>query len=1467
MIVNQSVKELSSIRTQDIETRKRHDTCVVLHLYYPEMWAGIRSYLSNLGQQFDLFVTIPYDVNISESVIWADFPQAHVYRCENRGRDVAPFLAVFSAISKLGYKYICKIHTKKSQHIVNGSLWQEDMLVKLLGSPERITQIKAALQEHPDWGMIGPQGHVVPHNYFWHKNAGNVIRLANTLDISTEPLEFSYVAGSMFWLRPEALLSILRLDLRTQDFEPEEGQIDATLAHALERCFGMVVNHSGYEIAESSLHEVRLPEIPFQFSLLIGAFQQLEQTVSQLNGQVTELNGQIAELHGQVSNLSGQVSTLKGRVSELTWQVSNKERELDEIYRSKAWRLVQVLRRIRLSLIPLGSTRARLARGTFEGLQLIRAGGFSLLFRTIREQFRQSAGKRFSRTTPLEESISTLPEPDPYVPLSEEDVDPSGVSARVIAFYLPQFHPIPENDEWWGRDFTEWTNVRKAVPNFRGHYQPRIPDELGYYDLRDIEVQRRQVELAKNYGVYGFCFYYYWFSGKRLLEHPINQYLAHPELDLPFCLCWANENWTRRWDGAEHEILIAQDYNEQEYEHFIRDIAPHFSDPRYIRVEGKPILLVYRINLIPDPQRAVEIWRAECRSMGIGEIFLVAVQSFGISDPRPFGFDAAVEFPPSYLGQAEIGKDSVSVTNPKFKGRIFDYNTAARLMINRQHQGYVAFKAVMPAWDNTARRQNEAHIFINSSPAAYQGWLEKAISYTERWLPEDKRLIFVNAWNEWAEGTHLEPDSLHGYAYLQATADALQKKTPPGRWTLLFVSHDANKGGAQQVLINTIAWFKKHTNINLKVLCLQGGEWLPRLEELADTLVLNDAGSLNSPEDLVDLVRGFCEGAPDLIYGNTIVAGSAYGWLSKLDAPLLTHLHELQSSIQKYGGPWISDAIQFSSHFIACSGPVQENLVANYGVPPEKISTIYSSIVSTRQTILDRVQKKMVRRRLGLEPNKVLIFGCGIGMPFRKGADLFIRLGEALLKTGNKNFHLYWIGNFDPSYEDPGHGRWQDHVLRIRQQGLSGYVTFLGFKENPREYLSCGDIFVLPSREDPFALVALEAADCGLPIVCFDNAGGIPDFVGEDAGYAVPLEDVQSMSEKVALLMENQQLRETLGQRAWEKLIDGFTPDVTTPHILSVCRRLAGKKPTVSVIVPNYNHAPYLEQRLKSIFDQTFKDYEVILLDDASSDQSLGVLNRYASQADTRIVQNEKNSGSPFQQWLKGIDLASSDLLWVAESDDACAPNFLQSLLPAFADSRVQLAYANSHIMNEDGEIIGDYLGTNYLSSLSTEKWKRSYKIQAEQEINDGLGIKNTILNISAVLVRRFEMDPEFRETLRNMRIAGDWYFIIHAIKHGYVVYDARKLNSHRRHSKSVIAQTVSDKRIQEFFHEFFLIQRDIIQAYCLHPDFVHKWESYLREQWNDFTGGKPFAEISVYYPFEAMKREIITLVGATHVE
>jgi glycosyltransferase involved in cell wall biosynthesis len=602
----------------------------------------------------------------------------------------------------------------------------------------------------------------------------------------------------------------------------------------------------------------------------------------------------------------------------------------------------------------------------------------------------------------------------------------------------------------------------------------------------------------------------------------------------------------------------------------------------------------------------------------------------------------------------------------------------------------------------------------------------------------------------------------------------------------------------------------------------------------------------------------FCDGTPDLIYGNTIASGQAYGWLRKLGVPILTHFHELEMSIKRYGSQWIEDVLERSSHFVACSKPVCENLINNHNVNPASISTIYASIPSDPLPSLSEDAKKHLKKELGLLQDRNLVFGCGLGMPFRKGADLFIEVARVLRQKGYDNFHFYWIGDFDWLAHDDKYGNWSDYVTELKQSELSAYVTFLGFVEKPKEYLRAADVFILPSREDPFPLVALEAADFGLPVICFAGAGGMPDFVGEDAGFVVPFGDVEAMAERVIILLADENLRHALGSRGREKLISSFTVEKTAPKILSTCRKVASKKPGVSVIVPNYNHAQYLPQRLESIFNQTYRDFEVILLDDASSDNSMEVLEKYADRVDVRIVKNEHNSGSSFRQWLKGIDLASSDILWIAESDDRCEPEFLESLLTAFDNPNVKLAYTNSYIMNEVGEIAGDYAATDYLKSLSQTKWENPYHVSAEQEINDGLGVKNTILNVSSVLFRKFTIDDKFRDTLEGMRIAGDWYFIVNAIKGGEIKHYARKLNYHRRHSESVIGKILRDKKLEIFFREFWLVQEYIFNNYQLAPDFVEKWERYLRQQWNDFCPKSSFEELENYYPFNKMREVIV---------
>jgi GT2 family glycosyltransferase len=356
--------------------------------------------------------------------------------------------------------------------------------------------------------------------------------------------------------------------------------------------------------------------------------------------------------------------------------------------------------------------------------------------------------------------------------------------SRVIAFYLPQFHPIPENDVWWGKGFTEWRNVTRARPNFEGHVQPRLPADLGFYDLRLRETYLGQVALAERYGVHGFCFYYYWFDGKRLLERPLERLLENESPGFPFCVCWANENWTRRWDGKEHDVLMAQSYGEEDDVSVIEDLSRYLRHPSYIRIGDRPLLLVYHAARFPDMRRTAETWRTECRSRGIGEIYLAMVQSFELSlarvTPDDWGFDAAVEFPPHHGGASPLEPDRV--LNPRFKGHVYDYSGTALHYMTKTPPGYRLFRTVMPGWDNTARRQDDSHIFSGSTPGAYQAWLECALRQTREQNVGDERLVFINAWNEWAESAYLEPDLTWGHGYLEATRNALdnQRVSPSG---------------------------------------------------------------------------------------------------------------------------------------------------------------------------------------------------------------------------------------------------------------------------------------------------------------------------------------------------------------------------------------------------------------------------------------------------------------------------------------------------------------------------------------------------------------------------------------------------------------------------------------------------------------------------------------------------------------
>lgn len=356
---------------------------------------------------------------------------------------------------------------------------------------------------------------------------------------------------------------------------------------------------------------------------------------------------------------------------------------------------------------------------------------------------------------------------------------------RALAFYLPQFHPTEENDAWWGRGFTEWANVAKAQPLFRGHYQPHLPADLGFYDLRLSETREAQAEMASAHGVSGFCYYHYWFQGRRVLHRPLEEVLASGRPDFPFCLCWANESWTRRWDGRSGEVLLDQTYSRQDDEEHIRYLLRCFTDCRYVTIDRRPLFLVYRAERLPEPRRIADLWRERAHEAGLPGLFLAAVEGHaGNLDPKELGFDATVEFAPDWRILASAPRlpleprpvrwmRRLAGRSPGSALQIHRYADLARLMAAKPPRRHTHFRCVTPAWDNTARRGSNGLVFVGSTPERYGAWLSDVVAETRREYHAEERLLFINAWNEWAEGAHLEPDQYWGLRYLAETRRCL----------------------------------------------------------------------------------------------------------------------------------------------------------------------------------------------------------------------------------------------------------------------------------------------------------------------------------------------------------------------------------------------------------------------------------------------------------------------------------------------------------------------------------------------------------------------------------------------------------------------------------------------------------------------------------------------------------------------
>ena len=370
------------------------------------------------------------------------------------------------------------------------------------------------------------------------------------------------------------------------------------------------------------------------------------------------------------------------------------------------------------------------------------------------------------------------------------------LNVRPIALYLPQFHPIPENDTWWGRGFTEWTNTAKAKPLFRGHDQPHVPADLGFYDLRVPETRQAQAVMAREFGIEAFCYYHYWFAGRRVLERPFAEVLESGKPDFPFCLCWANQSWTGIWHGAPGKTLIEQTYpGPVDHQAHFAALLPAFRDHRYVRVDDKPVFVIYRPMEIPNLAGAMAIWRTAAAKAGLAGFYLVGVESDEHRNwiPAEYGFDAVIRsrLParkgwPTWNRPLEKVAHKLKQWQSRLNGEtpstvygptVHAYRDMLDIIVGDPTEGIESYPCIVPNWDNTPRSGVNGLVLHGSTPALFREQVRKAVKVTTA-LPAERRFVFLKSWNEWAEGNHLEPDLRFGLQYLQVIRDELSALQP-----------------------------------------------------------------------------------------------------------------------------------------------------------------------------------------------------------------------------------------------------------------------------------------------------------------------------------------------------------------------------------------------------------------------------------------------------------------------------------------------------------------------------------------------------------------------------------------------------------------------------------------------------------------------------------------------------------------
>jgi GT2 family glycosyltransferase/glycosyltransferase involved in cell wall biosynthesis/SAM-dependent methyltransferase len=858
---------------------------------------------------------------------------------------------------------------------------------------------------------------------------------------------------------------------------------------------------------------------------------------------------------------------------------------------------------------------------------------------------------------------------------------------KTIAYYLPQFHPIPENDKWWGKGFTEWRNVTRAFPHFDDHYQPRIPGELGYYDLRVVDVMRRQVELARLYGIHAFCFHFYWFAGKTLLEAPIQNYLSNKDLNLPFCLCWANENWSRRWDGSEHEILISQKHSPEDDIAFLHHINKYFEDDRYLKIDGRPVLTVYRPSLFPDASGTTHRWRDLAKKLGYPELYLIATNSFGFTDYKRFGFDALSEFPPHHVHTPNV-QNKFELSKFRTGFRIRSYEDVVESERKRVAIPGTVHPGIMLSWDNSARRPANGEIIHGSTPALFRQWLTHCFSRAQE-NPADERFVFINAWNEWAEGTYLEPDRRFGYAYLNACADVVRDHvfTPrhslsvlPGipEWApdvkvVLLCAHYAGTqifGGERSFLDVLRALNANGNNVVVTLPEYVNYDYIQTLRAYAQEIRIfpykqwtrDPNASLDSLPEFLAVMEDL---RADLVYVNTVVVTAPLVAARLCGIPAIVHAREivledadLQSQIGASGRDIVNQVGRSATHIIVNSQATS----ACFAAQPN-ITLIPNIIDADEFDIPPRHDAGFVK------------FGMISSNIPKKGIEDAISLAR-LCEHLAPEARFIIIGPFvQPIIQE---------YLRGAKKAPSN-VEFVDYIPSAKEAIGLVDVILNFSHfQESFGRTVLEGLAAGRPAIVYEW-GALPELIEDNvSGFVIPYREPQAALPHVQALCGRSVLAR-MSKEAKRRAKGSFAPAAFEAHIGELVNntiRQTGLDErsyaeirdehvatyldvAIDIVVCIHNALDDVKGCLSSVAKHIGPKHRLILIDDGSEGRTKNYLEDFcAIRPFTTLNRNEVAQGYT-KAANKGLRLSTGDLIILLNSDTVVTPFWAEKMADA----------------------------------------------------------------------------------------------------------------------------------------------------------------------------------------------------------